>query len=673
TDSGLKIGAALVEAHFTNPRTLSRTVGILHSRLLSDLEAEFDGHLPAREQRSRLAAVLGEVSAGYAQALMQRTLHEQEQISRAAISARAKAEDAMRASEARFRALFASAGTGIGVASVDGKILDVNQALANMLGYHVDELRRRRISDLSHPSDRSEIWPRYVELITGGRDQFRAKKRCLRQDGGEVWADLSASLIRDDNGEPQYVVVVMIDITDREQLHQRLHRQALHDPLTQLPNRMRLLDRLHEVFETARPGGRIGLCYLDLDGFKAVNDSIGHEVGDELLLRLANRLHELLAPAGHLVSRIGGDEFVILINDCQGSADAVAVAESVLEVVREPVFVNGHQLRVTGSVGVVEQPLSGADPAVSDPAALMRAADITLSRAKSNGKDRWALFDTDRNEREVTRHTLAATMPAALTRGEFTIAYQPIVELATGRPIGAEALVQWNHPKYGLLQPAQFMTLAERTGLVDQLGRWTLRQACQQAAAWTRRQPELAPLVSVNVSARQMGEIALLDDLHSVLSASGLPAAQLQLELSENTAMGFAESGLIDNLRTVTSIGVRLAVDGFGVGHSNLGCLRQLPVQGLKIAGAFIEGLRPPPDTDPVDEDLVATMISLAGRLGLDVTAEGVATKTQMKQLRAMGCPAGQGDFFGPAGPADDFERRLRRAAASAAGSAPGS
>ncbi len=637
------LGGAMVDAHFTGPRTLGRTLATLDGRLLADVEPELAGRLAEPEYRSRLATLLGEFAAGYAQALVQRTLDEQEGIRAAAIIAQANAEQRLRASDARLRAVFAQAGTGIGVADVDGNMIEANEALAAMLGYTTTELRRHRVANFAHPSDRAEICGTYQDLVAGERDQFRAEKRYFRKDGSELWADMSVTLIRDEKARPSYVVVMMHDVTERQRLHQRLRHQARHDPLTQLPNRMLFFDQLYDVFDAGEPGDRIGLCYLDLDGFKAVNDSLGHDIGDELLLRLANRLHERLAPVGHLVARIGGDEFVILVADCHGPSDALVVAESVMHLVREPVEIGGHQLRMTASIGVVEQPLDGTDAA-----SLMKAADVTLYQAKSGGKNRWELFDAARDEREITRHTIAATMPSGLANGEFVIAYQPIVELATGRTSGAEALVGWRHPRFGRLDATQFVDLADETGLIDQLGAWVLRQSCTDAARWrTPSGPDR--LVSVDVTTRQTTDPRFVARVHEALGAAGLPPGRLQLELTESVGHSFEEPALVENLRTLEAIGVRLVVDGFGAGHGNLSSLRKLPVQGFKIAETFVEALHPGRQPDPVASELVATMIDLAGRLGLDVTASGIDTQEQLQQLRTLGCRTGQGLVFGSA------------------------
>lgn len=640
-----EVGAALVSAHFTGPGTLGRTITVLGHRLLACLD------LDAGEFASRLACVQGALASGYAQALQQRTLGEQESIRRAALVAREQAEQALRASEARFRAVFAGAASGIGLADMDGRLLDANQSLVDMLGHTVSQLRRRSLADLLHPDDVASVWETYDELLRGRRDHVRVERRFLRRDGEAVWTHLTVSLIRGDDGQPRYQVAMLEDVTEHHLLQTRLRHQALHDPLTQLPNRALFFERLADVFEGAVPGARVGVCFLDLDGFKVINDSLGHDVGDQMLVAVAERLDRCVSQTGHLVARMGGDEFVILVADATGTEQVVAVADRALAALVPPIRLGGHELSVSASVGIVERPVAGTDAAET-----MQAADITLYWAKSDGKGRWALFDDDRSEREVARHTLSATMPAGLERGEFTIDYQPLVVLADGGLLGVEALVRWRHPRFGLLNPDQFIGLAEETGLIVPLGRWVLETACRQARRWQDLSPS-APLVSVNLAVRQCRDPGLVDDVERILGETALEPGRLQLELTESAVMGTAEP--LAALRALAEMGVRIAIDDFGTGYSNLVYLRSLPAHELKLAGPFVEGLRSPDESDPVDERIVETLVSLAHMLGLTVTAEGVETRAQAQRLRAIGCDAGQGRFFAPPGPPDQVARLL--------------
>jgi diguanylate cyclase (GGDEF)-like protein len=431
----------------------------------------------------------------------------------------------------------------------------------------------------------------------------------------------------------------------------RFRRAALHDPLTGLPNRALFTERLTEICATPAMGARLGVCFVDLDAFKAVNDSLGHRVGDMLLMAAAGRLARLGGECGHLVARFGGDEFVILVEDTTCLEDAVKVADRVLATLGEPFQVDGHDLPITASIGIVERAVSGTDP--TD---IMRAADMTLHWAKVDGKARWRAFEPQRNTREVARYTLAAAMPAALDRGEFRLLYQPIVNLARGTVDGVEALVRWEHPARGTLTPDQFIDLAEDRGLIVPLGIRLLEQACRQAAAWRAETPD-APYVSVNLAVRQVRHPGLVADVVAVLDRTGLPPDRLQLEITESAIIENDDETMA-TLYELANLGVRLAIDDFGTGYSNLAYLRGLPIRGLKLAGPFVSGLGTQ-TADPADEAIVTTLVSLGHILGLVVTAEEVETAVQAERLRAVGCDAAQGWHFGRPEPAARIRQLL--------------
>ncbi|HKN99826.1 MAG TPA: EAL domain-containing protein, partial [Pseudonocardiaceae bacterium] len=630
-------GARLVAAHFTSGDSVERSVRIIGERLLPELG--LTGVQPA----ARMTAVLGGFAAGYALGLRERVLSEQEAIHSAVLDARAEAEAALRASEAKFRAMFADAAIGIGIADRTGRVVEANSALLRMTGMTRPAVLASNVRDYVHPDDLADgLWDSFEHVCRGELDHYQVEKRLCRPDGGWVWAHVTCSLVRGDDGSPQFVVAVMEDVTERHALSERLRYQATHDPLTGLPNRSLFLDRLARVFAAgndggAAAGGRVGMCYLDLDGFKVINDSLGHAVGDRLLVSVARRLDEAIAGRGRLIARMGGDEFVVLVEGTTGTEDVVAIARTVLDALRAPVRIGGHELTVTASIGVVERPLAGTTSAD-----LVRDADITQYWAKADGKGRWRVYDPERNAHEVGRFTLSAALPAAMDREEFFVEYQPLVRLRDERTVGVEALVRWMHPELGRLGPDRFIDLAEETGLIVPLGRWVLRTACRQARSWLDRFGSDAPFVSVNLAVRQSREPGIVDDVLAVLRDTGLPPHQLQLELTESAIMGTADEPL-EALRRLADAGVRIAIDDFGTGYSNLAYLRHLPVTELKIAGSFVEGLRAAERSDPVDAQIVATLVALAHALDLTVTAEGVETPEQARRLRRIGCDSAQG------------------------------
>ncbi|WP_446219062.1 putative bifunctional diguanylate cyclase/phosphodiesterase [Micromonospora sp. IBHARD004] len=647
------VGRGLVEAHLTEPGVRDWSVRALGDHFVARV-------LPARaerpEERERVAALQGGLSAGFARALRDRTFSQQERIARSAWQARDAVEQALRDSEARFRAVFTGAAIGIGIAGIDGRILDVNQSFADMLGYPMEELREINVASLFHADDAAGMWELYQELIEGKTDSARVEKRYHRKDGSVVWTDLAVSLIRYDDGRPRFTVEMIEDITERYELQQRLRFQALHDPLTGLPNRTLFFETLGGVFDTAGEEQRVGICFLDLDGFKAINDSLGHDLGDLLLTVISRRLADCVAGRGHLVARMGGDEFVILVDSGGGLDDAVEVAELALAAVSAPVHVGDQQLAVSASIGIVECP--AAETNVSE---LMKAADTTLYWAKAEGRGRWAVYDPERSAADIARSALAAGLPAALDRGEFVLHYQPIVSLLDGTMLAVEALVRWQHPELGLIGPDRFIGLAEETGLIVRLGAWVLRQACRDAEGWRRAYPDARLVVSVNLAARQADDPAIVDTVAEALSRTGLPAELLQLELTESAVMGTAGEPL-RSLRELADLGVRLAIDDFGTGYSNLAYLRRLPIHCLKLAGPFVEGIRADGAdvaADHRDERIVDALVRLAHALELWVTAEAVETEAQAERLRALRCDTGQGRWFGAPVPAPQIRARL--------------
>jgi diguanylate cyclase (GGDEF)-like protein/PAS domain S-box-containing protein len=561
---------------------------------------------------------------------------------------------ALRASELRFRAAFADAGIGMLLIDTDGLVLEANPALAEMLGHDVAALVRMHINDIITPEEGARRL--YRELVIGVRDRLRLERRLNHREGREVWSSVTISLIRDSTGTPLYTLAMFEDVTERRRLGDRLAYQALHDPLTRLPNRTFFFDRLNDacaprpVGDSATSGRRVGICYVDLDGFAAINDTLGHHIGDQLLSAVAARLERGFATGDRqLVARLGGDEFALLVVDSEGSEQLTSLAAQLLAVLERPFEVSGHRLSITASAGVVERPI-----ATTTPTELVKDADATLYWSKADGRARWTLYDRDRGAHQLTRRLLTTALRPALERGEFTVEYQPLVGLADGSVHGAEALVRWRHPRFGTLSPDRFIPLAEESGAIVPLGRWVLEESCRQARGWLAEFPDTEAFVSVNLAARQVWDSDVVTDVARVLDQTGLPARLLQLELTESAVLGPSGRPL-QALQALADMGVRIAIDDFGTGYSNLAYLSRLPVHALKLDGSFIEGFRDPaPIGRPeprsrrseADEQIVGAMVRLAHDLGLTVTAEGIESAAQAERLRLTGCDTAQGWFF---------------------------
>ncbi|MFE9019077.1 putative bifunctional diguanylate cyclase/phosphodiesterase [Streptomyces sp. NPDC007808] len=562
-----------------------------------------------------------------------------------------------------YSSAFRAAPLAMAVVDGEGVVTGANSALAELLGTPPGELAGSVAADLVDLASDARTWHAYLEVLRGRQARLRCTRRLKHPDGHSLWAQVTvAPLPGEERGS---VLLSVADISAHRELQARLRHLQMHDPVTRLPNRTLFFERLSaalepESYEDSGATGRIGLCYLDLDGFKAINDTLGHRVGDTLLAAVAERLTRCAEEAGYarssppLVARLGGDEFALLVEDSTGTEQLADLAESVLGSLRAPFEISNRRLSVSASIGVVERQASGTTPT-----ALMQAADTTLYWAKADGKDRWTLFDPERNAHRMTRQALASTLRPAIERGEFALEYQPLVSMEDGLLRGVEALVRWKHPQFGVLAPNRFIGLAEEDGSIVPLGRWILATACRQARAWQVTHPDEPPLfVSVNVAVRQVWDSDLVADVARILDETGLAPRLLQLELTESAVMGSAGRPL-QVLQALSDMGVRIAIDDFGTGYSNLAYLSRLPVSVLKLDGSFVRGFQyesentsavPP---NPADEVVVEAMIQLAHRLGLTVTAECVETLAQASRLRRIGCDTGQGWLYSRPVPPD--------------------
>jgi diguanylate cyclase (GGDEF)-like protein len=433
---------------------------------------------------------------------------------------------------------------------------------------------------------------------------------------------------------------------ERKRAEVELAHQALHDPLTGLPNRTLFLDRLGLALARAqRRDAAVAVLFLDLDRFKVINDSLGHETGDRLLVEVAARLEAVLRP-GDTVARFGGDEFTILCDDVDGERDAIVIAERIGEAVASPFVLEDTEAFLTASVGIAMA--TGLD---ARPESLIRDADAAMYRAKERGKSRYEMFDEVLRARAVERLEVENALHRAIERGELRVHYQPLVEVRSGAVTGVEALVRWQHPERGLLMPEQFIPLAEETGQVVDLGAWVLRQACAQHRVWARELGGEPPLrLSVNLSARQFQHGDLVAGVVSALEDTGMEASNLCLEITESVVVQETDAAL-EALDALRALGVLIAIDDFGTGYSSLRLLKGVPADLLKIDRSFVAGL----GTDPQDTSIVRTVIRLADALGMDAVAEGVETPVQLAALREAGCRYAQGFHFAEPAPADEI------------------
>jgi diguanylate cyclase (GGDEF)-like protein/PAS domain S-box-containing protein len=568
------------------------------------------------------------------------------------ITQRLAREGALAQAEARFRAAFAHAPIGVALCDGDARIVEVNTAFALMMGLDSAHLTGQSLGDLMHPDDwdrllvphRAEQGAGRVELITSGR---AIESRYLRPDGRVVWGLLAISRVPRQT-ESDLLIVQVQDISDGKAIAQRMAHDAEHDKMTGLANRSKFLLVAAEALAEANiTGEHLATLFIDLDRFKAINDSLGHQAGDIVLQTVAQRLLGAVRPAD-LVARLGGDEFTVLLRGV-GADRALEAAQRIADAIRQPIELPDGETIITGSIGVsIAAP--GTPPEMAEH--LLRDADLAMYRAKETGRARVALFDeTPAPNPRVSRVRVVTDLHRAIERDELRVFYQPLVDLRSGLVTGCEALVRWQHPERGLLPPSEFVEIAEDTGLILPIGQAVLEMACVQLGRWNAARAETgrSPLtMNVNLSARQLDDPALGQRVESTIFRTGVPADLVWLEITESALMR-ETSTAISTLRELRRIGVHLAIDDFGTGYSSLAYLKRFPVEALKIDRSFTDGL----GTDPEDTTIVDAVISLAHALGLEAVAEGLETHEQLAELRRLGCDHAQGYLFGRPAPAD--------------------
>jgi diguanylate cyclase (GGDEF)-like protein len=551
--------------------------------------------------------------------------------------------EALKDSEKQLCDLADNSLVGVYRTNLQGDILSVNIGLARMLEFESAEemMSESVLPRYENLKDRDVL----IENLKKSGRVTNFSFELTTKTGKTKRGLLSAAL----DGET--ISGMIVDITDLDRAREQLVYETCHDKLTGLPNRTLFVDRLEQTIRNSRrrKDALFAVTLLDLDRFRAVNVGLGHRAGDRLIIEMARRLEACLR-GGDTVARIGGDEFVILLQEIEDVTDTVRVAERIKEALAVPVNLHGQQVCISASMGIVL-----SDPGYDQPEDMLRDADIALHRAQSSGTAHHEVFDRAMHERAVARLQLENDLRLAVEREEFRVHYQPIVSLVTGRIMGLEALVRWQHPKQGLVPPMEFIPLAEETGLIVPMGFWVLREACGQMRDGLSKFSTDPPLLlSVNLSARQFSQPDLVDQIQRILRESGVEAGSMMLEITESVVMEHAESAAAA-LTQLKTLGVQLSIDDFGTGYSSLSCLHSYPIDSLKIDRSFVGKM----GMDTKNMEIVRTIVALAENLGMHVTAEGIETAEQLAQLRGLQCECGQGYLFSKPLEADAIEQLL--------------
>lgn len=591
-----------------------------------------------REHLYYLTAALGSaVAAAFAISMVVGLSRERRDKARLAIN------------EARFHGIFDQASAGIALSSLDGRFLQVNQALCAGTGFDRDTLLTMTLAQIMDPEEFASTMVDLTGLQAGEIRSSVREVRYRRPDGSTIWSNRGLSLVRDVSGIPQYFILVLQDITERKLLQERVLHQTQFDGLTELPNRTLFHDRLMQALNQAnRRSWIVALLFIDLDRFKIVNDTLGSAFGDQLLKQVAQKLKQSVR-LEDTVARLGGDEFAIILSDLGEPQVAASIARKIIAALALPVQLDEHEVYISASIGIATFPHDG-----SDADSLLKNANSAMYDAKESGKNDYRFCAAAMNEKALEKMALENSLRRALERHELVLYFQPKTSIASGEITGCEALLRWNRAGHGLVAPAAFVPLMEESGMIVAVGEWVITAACAQVRAW--QQAGLTPVaIAVNVSAKQFQHRDICATVDRALHESTIAAKFIEIEITESTAMRDAEKAII-TLRGLKALGVRISIDDFGTGYSSLTYLKRFPVDALKLDQSFVSGL---PD-NAEDASIARAVVSMAHSLNLKVIAEGVETSAQRAFLAAEGCDEMQGYLFSQPLPEPEFTRLLR-------------
>jgi len=553
---------------------------------------------------------------------------------------RKRVEEALRISQERYTLAVQGANDGIWDWDLKINRIYFSTRWKSMLGYLEREILDQPDEWLHriHPEDLLRVRAALTAHIQGRSPFFETEYRIRHKENNYLWVLTRGLVVHDANGKPARIAGSQTDITQRKKAEERLQFDALHDNLTGLPNRALFMDRLNQTLERKkrRNDYQFAVLFLDLDHFKVINDSLGHPMGDKLLIMCARLLEGNLRSVD-TVSRLGGDEFVILLDDITDAHYAQEVAERIQGSFKAPIFLDGHNVVVSASIGILPSTLEHDNP--DD---ILRDADTAMNQAKTLGRACHALFETAMRQRMVTRLDLEQDLRSALENQELQVYYQPIISLEDWKILGFDALLRWYHPDRGQVSPKDFIPIAEETGLIHSLGLWVLRQACEQMKIWQRQYPIEPPLsIHVNISQRQFAHPDLVDNIQRILYETGLETTSLKLEITDSLFVEYDEV-FNDMLARITGLGIKLQIDDFGTGYSSFNYLQRLPVSSIKIDSIFIANMK----SGNNHTEIVRSIVKMAHNLGMEAIAEGVETEEQLAQLRSVDCNCGQGFFI---------------------------
>jgi diguanylate cyclase (GGDEF)-like protein/PAS domain S-box-containing protein len=630
----------LVRLGLTNSESVQCSINILGERMpqLPEFKDSAD------ELSGRLVLLFGAMAGGFTEGMRRRQFEEQEGLTVALIRARENAERALRDSEARFEEVFSASTVGMAISDIDLTIVRANRALAAILEHPRGRLAATKLDALFHPDDVDYLRMRYAVLLDGASPSFRERRKLRRSDGEEALVFLSASVLRDPDGTPRYYVTTVEDVSDRHLLEDQLQFQATHDALTGLYNRQRFTGRLEEALGGKEAADEITVFHLDLDGFHAVNDGPGREVGDRLLQVVAARLRQVFGEEKTTIARFDGDEFGVLLEHTPTTPSAESLAARINEELAEPVYVGNQGVAATASIAVLHRP-----PSDSTPAELLRATDITLRRLKANGRRQWGMVDELQNQEDRERFNLASSMPGAWESGEIELEYQPLVAFEDGRVVGVQALLRWDHPTLGALDHEHCLQTLAETGLSLPVGRWVLARACEQLKAWRD-----APMLYVELTKELSSDPDLVSTVQAVLADAGLSARQLQLGMPVQALCmddGLAE----DNLDVLVDLGITMVLYEFGTTRGDLACLEDLPVRAVKMSRRVVSRV------DRMGDDALFTrsikqLVPLVRECGTPVMVGHIDSEARYKWWRAIGAETVQGSFTGDPTPPEALE-----------------